>query len=128
MPITIYQIDSFASEPFKGNPAAVCLLDKPADERWMQNFAAEMNLAETAYVVPDGDAFAIRWFTPVLEVDLCGHATLASAHALWEEGTVRQDQDISFSSKSGKLTVSRKEKPGTHTLSTTQLFRIRKSI
>jgi PhzF family phenazine biosynthesis protein len=109
MPITIYQIDSFASEPFKGNPAAVCLMDKLADERWMQNFAAEMNLAETCYVVPDGDAFAIRWFTPVLEVDLCGHATLASAHALWEEGVVPHDRDIKFMSRSGLLTVSRRD-------------------
>jgi predicted PhzF superfamily epimerase YddE/YHI9 len=80
------QIDAFADRPFTGNPAAVCLLEREADADWMQAVASEMNLSETAFVHPRDDGFGLRWFTPATEVDLCGHATLAAAHALWSEG------------------------------------------
>ena len=83
----IYQVDAFTSTPFAGNPAAVCLLDSPAPEAWMQSVAAEMNLSETAFLHPEQDGFRLRWFTPKKEVRLCGHATLASAHVLWETGS-----------------------------------------
>jgi PhzF family phenazine biosynthesis protein len=83
VPIPLLQIDAFADRPFSGNPAAVCLLDAPRDVRWMQDVAREMNLSETAFLDRTGDGHNLRWFTPAVEVDLCGHATLASAHALW---------------------------------------------
>jgi predicted PhzF superfamily epimerase YddE/YHI9 len=86
MPLTITQVDAFTSEPFAGNPAGVCLLTAPRDDAWMQNVAAEMNLAETAFLLHRPDGYGLRWFTPVAEVDLCDHATLASAHVLWERG------------------------------------------
>ena len=83
----IFCVDAFSDRPFAGNPAAVCLLDKEADPAWMQQVAAEMNLAETAFLQKRADNdWDLRWFTPLVEVDLCGHATLASAHALWSEG------------------------------------------
>ena len=91
--------------PFGGNPAAVCLLDAPADPAWMQRVAAEMNLAETAFLVPQGDRFGLRWFTPTVEVELCGHATLASAHALWQVGRVPAGTRIAFETASGVLTA-----------------------
>ena len=92
MSFTITQVDAFASEPFGGNPAAVCLLPGPADPSWMQRVAREMNLSETAFLVRrDAGGFDLRWFTPAVEVELCGHATLASAHALWEEGHLAPD-------------------------------------
>ena len=106
--IVCLQIDAFTDRPFAGNPAAVCLLDAPRDAAWMQAVAAEMNLAETAFVVPQDEAFGLRWFTPTVEVDLCGHATLASAHALWTEGRVEPDRAIAFRTiKSGTLTCTR---------------------
>ncbi len=86
--IPIFQVDAFTDKPFKGNPAAVVLLEKPAEPSWMLSVAAEMNLSETAFVHPQGNGFHLRWFTPKVEVDLCGHATLASAHVLWESGMV----------------------------------------
>ena len=88
MGIRISQVDAFTNRPFAGNPAAVCVLSEPADEQWMQSVAAEMNLSETAFAtrLPGGAKFNLRWFTPVSEVDLCGHATLATAHILWEDG------------------------------------------
>lgn len=101
--IPILQIDAFTSEPFKGNPAAVCLLAEPQDETWMQHIAAEMNLSETAFVTPRGNDFGLRWFTPTTEVDLCGHATLASAHALWEEGWLDRAKHARFHTRSGEL-------------------------
>src|SRR4051794_39013806 len=104
MSFPIYQVDAFTAEPFKGNPAAVCLLDRAADERWMQNVAMEMNLSETAFVRPISDGFELRWFTPNVEVDLCGHATLAAAHVLWEAGRLPRDQAAPFSTRSGWLT------------------------
>jgi PhzF family phenazine biosynthesis protein len=79
----IHQVDAFAEKPFEGNPAAVCILPEPRDEGWMQDVAREMNLSETAFLVERGDGFDLRWFTPAVEVELCGHATLASAHVLW---------------------------------------------
>lgn len=109
MPVPLLQIDAFTAVPFTGNPAAVCLLDAPADERWMQLVAAEMNLAETAFVVPEGESFGLRWFTPTVEVDLCGHATLAAAHALWETGRVDRAASLRFTTRSGVLTAARAE-------------------
>ena len=107
MAIKMFQIDAFTDEPFKGNPAAVCILKEPADEKWMQNVAREMNLSETAFLVPKPDAFDLRWFTPTTEVDLCGHATLASAHALWEARLVQLDQPARFNTRSGLLIARR---------------------
>jgi PhzF family phenazine biosynthesis protein len=101
------QVDSFTDEPFRGNPAAVCVLPGPREAEWMQDVAQEMNLAETAFLVRQGDDFGLRWFTPTLEVDLCGHATLASAHVLWEEGWLPLDSTARFHSRSGVLTASR---------------------
>ncbi len=107
----IYQVDSFTDEAFSGNPAGVCPLDGPADEDWMQRVAAEINASETAFFYPssDGptkDGFDLRWFTPTVEVDLCGHATLASAHWLWESGQLPRSEAAKFHTKSGLLTVT----------------------
>src|SRR6266404_6124325 len=99
----IFIVDAFAERPFQGNPAAVCPLDQPADTDWMQRVAAEMNLSETAYTVPNATGFDLRWFTPRVEVDLCGHATLAPAHVLWHEGLAKPGEEIRFSTKSGIL-------------------------
>jgi PhzF family phenazine biosynthesis protein len=101
----LLQIDAFTDRPFSGNPAAVCLLDGPADPAWMQRVAAEMNLAETAFLVPQGGRFGLRWFTPTVEIELCGHATLASAHALWQLGRVPVGTRIAFDTASGELTA-----------------------
>jgi PhzF family phenazine biosynthesis protein len=106
MPQEIYQVDAFAERPFTGNPAAVCLLPTPADEVWMQNVAREMNLSETAFLVRRDDGFDLRWFTPKVEVDLCGHATLASAHVLWETGELGRDEQARFHTRSGLLTAT----------------------
>jgi PhzF family phenazine biosynthesis protein len=104
MALPLLQIDAFTDTPFRGNPAAVCLLDAPRDAAWMQSVAAEMNLAETAFLVPSEPArYGLRWFTPVTEVPLCGHATLASAHALWSTGRVAQADAITFDTLSGAL-------------------------
>ncbi|MEM9491654.1 MAG: PhzF family phenazine biosynthesis isomerase [Myxococcota bacterium] len=106
----LLQVDAFTDKPFGGNPAAVCLLGEMRDDAWLQAVAAEMNLAETAFLVAEGDRFHLRWFTPKLEVPLCGHATLASAHALWEAGTVSDDRSaIHFRSASGELVAHRGE-------------------
>ncbi len=101
----IFQVDAFATEPFKGNPAGVCLLCGPAEASWMQSVAAEMNLAETAFLLPEGDGFRLRWFTPKVEVRLCGHATLATAHILWEQGLLAPDNEARFQTLSGLLTA-----------------------
>ncbi len=103
----IYQVDAFTSTPFAGNPAAVCVMPDPADERWMRDVAREMNLPETAFLVKYDDVYDLRWFTPTVEIDLCGHGTLASAHVLWETGEVRQDETIRFSTRSGPLAARR---------------------
>jgi PhzF family phenazine biosynthesis protein len=108
LPIT--QVDAFADRPFTGNPAAVCLLPRGAwpEDRWMHDVAREMNLSETAFLLPDGDgAFGLRWFTPAVEVALCGHATLGSAHALWESGALPAGDSARFDTKSGRLTCTR---------------------
>ena len=107
MAIPIFQVDAFTAEPFKGNPAGVCLLRGPAEASWMQNVAAEMNVAETAFPLPEGDGFRLRWFTPAVEVKLCGHATLATAHILWEQGILAQGQEARFQTLSGLLTARR---------------------
>ena len=107
MSITIYQVDAFTEEPFSGIPAAVCLLPAPRDERWMQNVAAEMNLSETAFLHPQAEGYHLRWFTPAVEVALCGHATLASAHVLWETGKLASAAPARFHTKSGWLACTR---------------------
>jgi PhzF family phenazine biosynthesis protein len=103
----IIQVDAFTDTPFRGNPAAVCLMDQPQSDEWMQSVASEMNLSETAFLVGNGSAFDLRWFTPSTEVDLCGHATLASAHVLWEEGRLPSDQPARFNTRSGLLTATK---------------------
>lgn len=108
MGVKIFQVDAFAEQPFSGNPAAVCILPEERDEDWMQMVAREMNLSETAFVRKQREGFALRWFTPTVEVELCGHATLASAHILWEKGYVNPDEDVRFYTLSGVLTASRK--------------------
>jgi PhzF family phenazine biosynthesis protein len=120
MPVPLIQVDAFTAEPFSGNPAAVCILPAPREAVWMQNVAREMNLSETAFLVPrsagagagtapgaKADGFDLRWFTPAVEVDLCGHATLASAHALWEGGYLAPAEPARFHTKSGLLTAER---------------------
>jgi PhzF family phenazine biosynthesis protein len=105
---TIYQVDAFTSRPFAGNPAAVCILPAPAPDAWMRDVAREMNLSETAFLAPQADGFDLRWFTPTVEVDLCGHATLASAHVLWQTGVLRPEEQGRFHTRSGLLTAARK--------------------
>lgn len=105
----IFQVDSFTDRPFAGNPAAVCILTSAADERWMRLVAREMNLSETAFLVARDDGFDLRWFTPTVEVDLCGHATLASAHVLWQEGLLEPGQEARFHTRSGILTARRRD-------------------
>ena len=99
MSLPMFQVDAFAERPFAGNPAAVCLLDSERDPRWMQQVAAEMNLSETAFVLHRGDIFGLRWFTPTVEVDLCGHATLASAHILREQDLAPAGERITFQTR-----------------------------
>lgn len=103
----IYQVDAFTGTPFAGNPAAVCVLESEKPDAWMAALAAEMNLSETAFLRETGDVYSLRWFTPATEVSLCGHATLASAHILWERGYVAARSAISFSTLSGELRASR---------------------
>lgn len=105
--IPCYQVDAFTDRAYAGNPAAVCLLERAPDATWMQSVAAEMNLSETAFVAPREPDFALRWFTPTIEVELCGHATLAAAHVLWETGVVAPAEPIAFHSKSGVLRCMR---------------------
>lgn len=108
MGIPLYHVDAFADEPFTGNPAAVCCLsERTSDERWMQHIARDMNLSETAFVSPRSDGFDLRWFTPAVEVRLCGHATLASAHVLWESNRLARDASARFHTLSGWLTARR---------------------
>jgi PhzF family phenazine biosynthesis protein len=103
----LYQVDAFTTEPFKGNPAAVCLLDAPRPDAWMQAMAAEMNLSETGFPQREGASWRLRWFTPLKEVGLCGHCTLATAHILWSEGYVSEGESIAFASISGPLRADR---------------------
>lgn len=107
MPLSLYQVDAFTETPFAGNPAAVCVLPTARTPDWMQAVAAEMNLSETAFLQRQNDgAYRLRWFTPTHEVDLCGHATLASAHVLWTEGFLAPDEPAHFDTKSGRLTAT----------------------
>ena len=117
MGIEIVQVDAFTSMPFRGNPAAVCFLAEARDAEWMQNVALEMNLSETAFLVPRANGhnernwpgeIDLRWFTPAAEVDLCGHATVASAHALWETGRLGAGAPVHFHTRSGVLTAERR--------------------
>ncbi|MEM6327658.1 MAG: PhzF family phenazine biosynthesis protein [Bacteroidota bacterium] len=103
----IHVVDAFTDRPFSGNPAGVCLLGGPAEAGWMQQVAAEMRHAETAFVYPEGEGWNLRWFTPTVEVDLCGHATLASAHILFETEAVAPDDTVTFYTASGPLHVQR---------------------
>ncbi len=103
----IFQVDAFADRPFAGNPAAVCPLEGPVDAAWMQSVAREMNLSETAFFWPEGGALRLRWFTPGGEVELCGHATLATAHVLWESGRLDIAADAVFDTLSGRLGARR---------------------
>ena len=106
MPIELFQVDAFSSRPFAGNPAAVCLLQEAREAEWMQAVAAEMNLSETAFLLPQEDGYSLRWFTPGAEVNLCGHATLASAHVLYETDRLSPDETARFHTRSGLLTAS----------------------
>lgn len=106
--MSIFQVDAFTDKAFAGNPAAVCILPEPRDDAWMQNLAREMNLSETAFVQKQEDEFGLRWFTPAVEVALCGHATLASAHVLWETGILAGNEPARFHTLSGLLTAERK--------------------
>ena len=107
MGVTIIQVDAFTDRAYAGNPAAVCILSEPREDPWMQNVAREMNLSETAFLVAREEGFDLRWFTPEIEVDLCGHATLASAHVLWETGRLKPDEPVRFYTRSGLLTAQR---------------------
>jgi PhzF family phenazine biosynthesis protein len=104
MKLPIYTVDAFTDKPFSGNPAAVCILDNPLDESIMQKIAFEMNLSETAFLHRENDAYRLRWFTPAVEVDLCGHATLASSHILWETSILKTNEPANFQTRSGLLT------------------------
>src|SRR5512142_118542 len=110
MSFTIYQVDSFTDRPFSGNPAGVCILDDLQDESWMQNVAREMNLSETAFLHKQAEGYDLRWFTPAIEVALCGHATLASAHILWEIGLLKSTEQAIFHTLSGPLMANQNGK------------------
>lgn len=103
--IPVYWVDAFTEHRFGGNPAAVCLLEGPPDEHWMQGLAGELGLSETAFVWPEDGSRRLRWFTPTTEIDLCGHATLAAAHVLREEGLVGDGDVLQFRTRSGDLTA-----------------------
>lgn len=107
MALRLIQVDAFTNQPFAGNPAAVCLLTEAMPDAWLQQVAAEMNLSETAFLLEEHDGYRLRWFTPTVEVELCGHATLASAHVLWSEGLLAPEQDARFATLSGVLTATR---------------------
>ncbi|MCI0379238.1 MAG: PhzF family phenazine biosynthesis protein [Gemmataceae bacterium] len=105
--LPLFVVDAFTDRPFAGNPAAVCLLPAWRDERWLQQVGREMNLSETAFLVRNGDGFDLRWFTPKVEVDLCGHATLASAHILLQEGLAKTNGVSRFFTRSGTLSAAK---------------------
>lgn len=109
MGLTITQVDAFTNEPYGGNPAAVCILSEPRSAEWMQQIAGEMNLSETAFLQKSADGYNLRWFTPAVEVELCGHATLAGAHVLWEAGHLQPNEQARFHTLSGLLTATRSE-------------------
>lgn len=103
MAIRIVQVDAFTNKPFAGNPAAVCVLPQAAPDEWMRHVAREMNLSETAFLTPCEGGYRLRWFTPAVEVDLCGHATVASAHVLWQDGHLPAGRQARFHTRSGLL-------------------------
>ena len=105
MSLDLYTVDAFADRAFAGNPAAVCLLPEPRDAEWMQSVALEMSLSETAFLCPQEGGWSLRWFTPAIEVELCGHATLASAHVLWRSGRLAAGETARFHTLSGLLTA-----------------------
>jgi len=107
--IPLYQVNAFTSAVFHGNPAGVCMLDKTKSATWMQLVAKEMNLSETAFVLPEGGGYRLRWFTPAVEVNLCGHATLASTHVLYETGRLEPGKTVTFQTLSGVLTATRRD-------------------
>ena len=107
MPIRIVTVDAFTNVPFAGNPAAVCVMPEPRPEEWLRSVAREMNLSETAFLLPRDGGFDLRWLTPAVEVDLCGHATVASAHVLWEDGHLPAGKQARFHTRSGLLTADR---------------------
>lgn len=107
MPRKITQVDAFTNRPFTGNPAGVCILQEPEPDYWMQDVAREMNLSETAFLVPHEEGYDLRWFTPAVEVELCGHATLASAHVLWADGHLPPEETARFHTRSGELLARR---------------------
>jgi PhzF family phenazine biosynthesis protein len=108
MTIRIVQVDAFTDKLFSGNPAAVCVLRHEPAEQWMRDVAREMNLSETAFLVPQDGGYKLRWFTPAVEVDLCGHATVASAHVLWQDHHLPEGQQARFHTRSGLLTADRR--------------------
>jgi len=108
MAIPIVQVDAFTDCPFAGNPAAVCVLPQPRADSWMRDVAREMNLSETAFLTPEDGGYRLRWFTPAVEVDLCGHATVASAHVLWEDGHLAKGVQARFHTRSGLLLADRR--------------------
>lgn len=108
-PFRYFVVDAFTDRPFSGNPAAVVPLSAWTNDGWLQNVAMEMNLSETAFLVKEDDGYRLRWFTPKVEVALCGHATLASVHVLWSEGYALPDEEIHFHTKSGLLKAARKQ-------------------
>ena len=108
MPIRIVQVDAFTARPFTGNPAAVCVLQAPPTDQWMRDVAREMNLSETAFLTPHDDGYTLRWFTPAVEVDLCGHATVAAAHVLWEDDHLPAAHQARFHTRSGLLLADRR--------------------
>ena len=108
MAIRIVQVDAFTNRPFAGNPAAVCVLREAPDEQWMRDVAREMNLSETAFLFPKDGGYQLRWLTPAIEVDLCGHATVASAHVLWQDGHLPADRQALFYTRSGRLTADQR--------------------
>jgi PhzF family phenazine biosynthesis protein len=108
MPLRIVQVDAFTNRPFAGNPAAVCVLPEAKPEQWLRDVAREMNLSETAFLTARNGGFNLRWLTPAVEVDLCGHATVASAHVLWEDGHLPEAQQAKFYTRSGLLTADRR--------------------
>jgi PhzF family phenazine biosynthesis protein len=108
MPIRIVQVDAFTNRPFAGNPAAVCVLPEPKPDQWMRDVAREMNLSETAFLTPRDGGYHLRWLTPAVEVDLCGHATVASAHVLWQDGHLPEGRQARFHTRSGLLTADRR--------------------
>jgi len=109
MTLPIYQVDAFTGQLFRGNPAGVCLLDVPHPDAWLQAVAQEMNLSETAFLLPEDDGYRLRWFTPAVEVRLCGHATLSSAHILWSTRRVPASQTLHFYTLSGLLTAEQRD-------------------